>query len=243
MAWVDGNEEGQDLTGLGAERDPAPETDGRAAQSPSDLPSWEPAVPTRGPAAPPAFDGVGDPLADALAHERQIDRVSCSVAAQRIVIESLTGVDIPESQLLAEAARGGYWIPGQGTPVERVGDVLDLHGIRTTRGFGGNLALCWEALARGDRVLVDVDPSELTFPLRDAVTGAPLEQPTVATHTVVLSGLDPNPDGSMSVLISDPGRVDGAVVKVDVADFENAWADTYRHWVIAHNPNTWAGAR
>ncbi len=194
-------------------------------------------------AGPNPFDGVGDPLADALAHEQQVDQVSCSVSAQRLVIESLTGVDIPEAQLLAEAQEGGYWIPGHGTPLNRVGDVLDLHGIATTRGYGGDLGMAWDALARGDRVIVDVDAMELTWPQDDPITGAPLEQPGTQGHTVVLSGLDPNPDGSLSVLISDPGRADGAVLRVEVDDFMNAWGDTQRHWVIAHAPTTWTGAR
>jgi hypothetical protein len=108
---------------------------------------------------------IGEPPWEAMQHwHRQEASHSCAVASQEFILDNLTGIDHSEAELAAVAEANGWYVPGQGTPVEDVGKVLEHYGIPTEQYHGASVDQLATALNEGDRVMVALDSSELMFP-------------------------------------------------------------------------------
>ena len=91
------------------------------------------------------------------------------------------------------------------------------------------------ALEKGDRVIVALDANEIWSPLRDA-DGIPIEQPN-GGHAVWVTGIDPQADGSVKIILNDSGHPDGKMTAIDAVDFLNAWEDYSNFIVVADAPD------
>ncbi|TVQ45913.1 MAG: hypothetical protein EA365_06795 [Gloeocapsa sp. DLM2.Bin57] len=179
------------------------------------------------------FNGVGNPWEDAQFWQYQEGSNSCAIVAQMGVFQSLTGLDVLESELCQIAEANGWFDPHSGTTLESMDNILNSFGLSTESYYNANLNDIAEALANGDKVIVALDAQEIWQPLRDN-NDNPLEQ-LDAGHAVWVTGIDQLPDGSIKIIINDSGTSDGQMKVVDAVDFINAWDDFGNYVVITHN--------
>jgi hypothetical protein len=185
---------------------------------------------------PMQFDGIGNPTEEADFWQQQEGQNSCAVVAQRGIYESITGVELSEAELCQIAETNGWYDPEVGTYPEDMDKVLNTLGIPTTQHYDATLTDIADALERGDKVIVGLDGSEIWTPMRDPVTGSPVEQ-TNSGHAVWVTGIDQEPDGSVSIILNDSGTPDGQMKAVDAGDFLNAWEDHSNLLVVADAPD------
>jgi hypothetical protein len=182
------------------------------------------------------FDGWGTPIEDANCWQQQEGSNSCAVVAQIGVYESITGVDISEVQACQIAQANGWYDPEIGTIPEHVGKILNELGIPTWQSYDATLDDIATALEQGDKVIVGLDGNEIWKPVKDPVTGSPIEQ-SDAGHAVWVTGIDRQPDGSVKIILNDSGTANGQMMAVDAEDFLNSWADLGNFLVVADAPD------
>lgn len=192
---------------------------------------WVPDMPT----APIEFDGVGEPIEDADFWQPQSGQASCAVVAQTGIYESITGTALTEAEACRIAEQNGWFDPEAGTHPGDVGKLLEELGIPTTQQYDATLEDIATALEKGDKVIVGLDAHEIWFPLRDPITGAPVEQ-TNAGHAVWVTGINQEPSGSVSIVLNDTGTPDGQMKVAAAEDFLNAWEDAGNFLVVADAP-------
>lgn len=148
---------------------------------------------------------------------------SCAVASQRGVLEAVTGMCLPEGELAQIAESRGWYDPMSGTDPSSVGNLLEAFGVPADRKYETTFTELYDALARGEKVIVGLDANEIWTP-QVGPDGNPMEQPD-AGHAVWVTGIQMRDDGGLSVVMNDSGLADGRSVEVPVEDFRNAWAD------------------
>lgn len=149
---------------------------------------------------------------------------TCAIKSQQLILES-NGVDVSEAELRDEAMRNGWYVPGYGTPMENVGDLLESHGMGVHRYVNSSVSDIANELSKGHQIIVGVDSGELwnsgpdeTF--EDIIYG---EQ---ADHALLVSGIVVDPFTSEeSVLLTDPGTGD-VCMEYLMEQFEDAWDDS-----------------
>ncbi|MEH1013119.1 hypothetical protein V6U90_08400 [Micromonospora sp. CPCC 206060] len=221
---------GTDSTGTGDPDDPGG-TGPDNGDPDVDAVDQGPADPDR-PDHPAGADVVGDPDTSAGYWHQQEDTTTCAVAAQEFVLDETTGTDRTEADLVQLATEQGWYIPGGGTPMNEVGNLLEHHGVAVDRQDGANLDDLRFALADRDGVIVAVDSDEIWTPdPADPLEGYPGVPGQGADHAVQVTGLDyRNPDHPM-VILNDPGLPEGAGMRVPMDVFWNAWEDSGRFMV------------
>jgi hypothetical protein len=177
-----------------------------------------------------AAEVVGDPAAEMLRWHLQEQPDTCAVASQEFVLESLTGQEFSEAQLVREATDNGWYTPGAGTSLENTGRLLEAHGVPTASGFGATVDDLRAQLEAGERIIVGIDGDELRVPGEDTLADELLEDSTGipgqdANHAVEVIGMTESAHGPV-VVLNDPGLADGRGMMVPVSEFENAWEDS-----------------
>lgn len=165
----------------------------------------------------PSVDGYSD-----LIQQQYCD--TCAIKSQEILMHGL-GFDVNETQLVNEAFANGWYTPGDGTAMEDVGKLLELHGVGVSQTQNNSLYNLVGELAKGNPVIVGVDSGELwqsgideTF--EDIVMGPQ------ADHALIVSGIEFNDDfTSGTISIIDPGTGDYCK-EYDLSHFSDAWADS-----------------
>ncbi|MCF2530632.1 hypothetical protein [Yinghuangia soli] len=180
------------------------------------------------------FDGVGDPLADAAYFHEAENPVNTPLVTEGQIIEKLTGTPFNEEALAAQAENAGFFDPELGMTNTDVGSLLELHGIETETVYDADMDTIMNALESGDPVMAVVDVNETGIPMRDVVTGEPIEQNPSVMGSVWVTGVDVQPDGSVYVLVNDPGWPEGQTQAIAIEDFANAWEESGNQAVIAH---------
>ena len=66
-----------------------------------------------------------------------------------------------QDELVLEASNHGWYSKGHGTPIDDVGNLLDLHGIKNHRVAEANVFNLADELGHGHKVIVAVDVKEL----------------------------------------------------------------------------------
>lgn len=172
----------------------------------------------------------GDHPADAAEHWHMQEQThSCAVAVQEFILDDITGIDHPEGELTALAEAKGWYTPGQGTPYEDIGKVLEAHGIPTEQQFGATADGLAAALASGEHVIVGVDSSEIMAPgydpadPMDAYPGIPGQG---ADHAVQVIGIDNSDPTNPMVIVNDSGVPDGRAGALPLGVFLEAWDDS-----------------
>lgn len=184
---------------------------------------------------PSEFDGWGNPIAEAEHWQQQQGDNSCAVVAQAGVLESITGVDITEAEACEIAEANGWFDPETGTTPENIGKFLEHYGVACEKSYNANLEEIADALSKGDKVIVGLDANEIWYPVRDPMTGSPVEQ-TNGGHAVWVTGINTEPDGSVKIILNDSGTPDGQMKVVDALDFLNAWEDYDNLLLVADTP-------
>jgi len=120
---------------------------------------------------------------------------SCVVASSRMIAETQTGRNIPESDLRTQSTAmgpGGY-DPAGGTDMTLGDDLLRQNGVSNASEFGPlTVDELGAATANGD-------PAMVRLQHQDAAAN-----PT-GGHAIVVDGVTTNPDGSRMITVRDPG--------------------------------------
>ena len=173
---------------------------------------------------------VGDPVSELENYHHQEDDYSCAVASQREVIESITGLDIPEKVLADFAQANGWYAPDCGTSPSAMGNILEALGIPVVNSFNLTVDDIREALANGEKVIVGLNANEIWNP-QVASDGLPLDQ-AVAGHAVQVTGMYQDDNEHWYMILNDTGIKDGGGEVVALKDFKNAWNDFGNQAVI-----------
>ncbi len=155
-----------------------------------------------------AFTLYGEPASNKVSdYVRQNYSDTCAIKSQQLVLEKF-GIDISEEQLRSEAMACGWYTPGGGTPMEDVGKLLELHGVKVHQYVNGNIFNVVNELAQGHNVIMGVDSGELWHygfleQFEDQLPGGER-----ADHALIVSGIDTSDPGDVKVIITDPGTGD-----------------------------------
>ena len=150
---------------------------------------------------------------------------TCAIRSQEIILRDF-GIEISQEQLIAESQIHG-WYDGNGTSLDNIGNLLELHGIGLEKYSDGSVVDLVNNLAQGKRIIVGVDSGELWNSgffedLEDVVLG---DRPD---HALIVAGIDCERG---VVVLTDPGT--GHVAKsYPLEQFLDAWADS-GHFMIA----------
>ncbi len=186
---------------------------------------------------------IGHPAEDIFHWHQQEHSDTCAIVSQEFVLDQLTGQHIPEEQLRQEAMSHGWYTPGGGTPLDHVGDLLELHGVPVEREYGASLQDIANHLDAGEKVLVAVNAEEIWYPDHSALSLAPLlnylgipGQP--ANHAVEVIGIDRSDPAHPQVILNDPGTADGRGLMVSADTFAHAHASSggFAVFTAAHAP-------
>ena len=181
----------------------------------------------------PSF-GLGLPPADDL---KSIDvwqgmDGTCAIRSQQLILRDF-GINHLKEEYVSEAIERGWYSPGslfqnEGTPATAIGNLLDLHGVGTSRYCDANMYDIANALAQGRRVIVGVDADELwgNVPLDASDTDH------TPNHALIVSGLDFEKG---TVILTDTGT--GHIAKeYPMAHFDATWNDSGRLMVVTNEP-------
>jgi hypothetical protein len=181
--------------------------------------------------SPENFFGVGDPVREATFFTAQSTEFSCAIATQRNIIESLTGELLSEDELCQYAADKGIFDPKSGTLSHHLSALLREKGLDCEDLIGADFCMIEEALLEGKRVMVGVDASEITNPLRSTIDSAVVEQEDFL-HCLQVTGIDYSDSTMTKVILSDSSSTDGALKAVSLEDFMAAWEDAQKRLTI-----------
>lgn len=177
---------------------------------------------------PPGY--YGDDPDEAAEHWHVQEQThSCAVAAQEFILDDITGIDHPEGELTALAEAQGWYTPGQGTPFEDIGKVLEAYGIPTEQQFGATADDLAAALANGEHVIVGVDSNEIMAPgydPADPMDGYPGIPGQGADHAIQVIGIDNSDPANPMVIVNDSGVPDGQAGALPLGVFLEAWDDS-----------------
>lgn len=171
---------------------------------------------------------VGDPMGLARYARPQKHDSSCAIVAQGCLIELFTNKPFDEERLMDQAIKEGWFIregSEAGTPPDKLGRLLELHGVGYRSLRGASIDNLKEALADGKGVLVAVN----VMPLWGQDGG----------HALWVTGLDLDKG---LVYCNDSGsrdssnKWDGASKPYSLADFEEAWDVSMRRAIVTDEP-------
>jgi hypothetical protein len=182
-------------------------------------------IPTQGEYAPEEgfFVSHGDPAgAMATCHAQEAEN-SCAIACQRDIIHAMTERDVSETSLAECAEKCSWYTPGDGTPLNHIGDLLERNGIPCERGLGAEIADLQTWLNEGRGIIVGIDSADLNPDCRLDELWDTLE----AGHAVRVTGIETNPlTEEQLIVLNDPGAPGLAGLKVPASIFMDAWQDT-----------------
>jgi hypothetical protein len=167
------------------------------------------------------YDVIGDPLNEQELVYQQEGQNSCAVATQKQMIESITGQDIPESELSNMATMYGWFHPDEGTYPEDCGKILEYYNIPVERTYETSFQDLERSLMEGEKVMIALNANEIWYPQYDEY-GQPVDQ-AVAGHAVWVTGIARDDQGNSFVAINDSGTGEARLVPYE--HFQNAWSD------------------
>lgn len=147
---------------------------------------------------------------------------TCAIKSQQLILDTF-GIDVSEDELMKEAMQLQIYQPGHGTPLQHMGDLLELHGVESTMFESANKYTLMHELAQGHQVMVAVDSAELWSPsfwerIKDFFFG---ETPN---HALIVTGVDTTNSEEIEVILTDPGT--GNVMRYPYDQFADAWSDS-----------------
>lgn len=160
--------------------------------------------------------------------EMQTRADTCAICSQKYILSSF-GIDLPESNLIKDAALNGEYalFDNKGTRGKNIGNLLERNGIGVHRCEGSMENLIAE-LEQGHKVIVGIDSNELFYANNDVTRAVEQYKDVFAEnpdHAVVVVNANAN-----YVDILDPA--DGQFKRVDAETFLDTWHDS-RCFMIA----------
>lgn len=159
---------------------------------------------------------------------------TCAIKSQQLVLNDF-GVHLTEEQLVQQAENMSIYHSGQGgTSPDDVGKLLELNGVSCTQHENATVYDLTSALAKGEKIIVGVDSSELwkgglSTDINDMIHG---EQ---ADHALIVAGIDTTDPNNVQVILTDPGTgQEGA--HYPIAQFLDAWHDSGNFMVTTDSP-------
>lgn len=148
---------------------------------------------------------------------------TCAFQSQALILREY-GFDVKQEDLMQIAKEQGWYVEGYGTPEDKVGKLLEYHGLDTSITEGNNIFNLANELAQGHRLLVTVDSGELWSPglgetLEDLLVG---EQ---ADHALLVVGVDTSNPNDVKVIVTDPGNGNTQYAYSE-KEFMDAWKDS-----------------
>lgn len=178
-------------------------------------------------------DIIGNPGYDMAQWHQQEHDTTCAVAAQEFILDSY-GFHLSEDDLLHEALDHGWYTAQGGTPLDHVGDLLAYHGIPIDRHEGATMTELADRLSLGEKVIVGVNAEDIWYhgSPDDPLTNYPGIPGQNADHAVEVIGIDNADPLHPSVILNDPGTLDGQGIEIPAVVFEEAWA-TSDHFMVS----------
>lgn len=168
----------------------------------------------------------GDPE-DAENWHRQTQKNSCSIACQEMVAEQLLDRDFSEQEMIDYAEKQGWYDPAEGTPMSKVGSLLEAIGMDVERVSNCSITDLMQSLADGEKVICGVNNQILKEPRLADMPGLK------ANHSVEFIGVDFTNPKNPQVILNDPGVKNGQAIRHDMDVFMKAWSTCDNYAVIA----------
>jgi len=148
---------------------------------------------------------------------------SCAFQSQAMVLHEF-GIDVTQQQLMEIAREQGWYVDGNGTPIEKVGKLLEYFNVDSNFTEGNNIFNLANELAQGHQIIVAVDSGELWNPglserLEDIFWGGRPD------HALVVVGIDTSDANDVKVIVTDPGNGNNQMAYSE-KQFMDAWKDS-----------------
>lgn len=172
----------------------------------------------------------------------QWEQDTCAIRSQEIVLRSF-GQFTSQEDLIQLAQAHGWYNEGSGTPMDAVGNLLDLYNVPNHRMTNANIFNLVDELGQGHKVIVGVDIDEIygnSFwqSIKEHLVGK------TPNHAMIVSGLDTYDPDCTKVILTDPGT-GKTLFEVPYDKFLSAWNDSDCFMVatddpapLQYNPNT-----
>lgn len=155
----------------------------------------------------------------------------CAIKSQQIGLDKF-GIHISEDQLVDEAIQNGWYDPNNGTYLENVGNLMELHGVPVNRYENGNIFNVIDEMSKGHFIIMGVDSGELWHPgfweqFEDKMPliGGP-------DHALIVSGVNLS---NQTVVLTDPGTGD-LLKEYPLEQFIDAAKDSHFFMVTTQQP-------
>ncbi|WP_347283281.1 hypothetical protein [Bacteroides caecimuris] len=163
----------------------------------------------------------------------QWEQDTCAIRSQEIVLRSF-GTFVSQEELVHIAEQYGWYTPGNGTPMEHVGNLLDIYNIPNHRIADANVFNLADELGQGHKVIVGVDVDELygnSFwqSLKEYLVGK------TPNHAMIVSGLNTSDPDCIKVTLTDPGT-GKTLFECPYEKFLSAWNDSDCFMVATDQP-------
>lgn len=164
---------------------------------------------------------------------------TCAIRSQQIILRDY-GIDIPQERLISIAEMHGWYEKGQGTPIQSVGELMELLGVDCHQSYNNTVFDLVSELSQGHRVIVSVDSGELWAKTFEEAMSERIEDWSGvqgADHALIVAGVEVNPYNSydVKVVLTDPGT--GQLrVEYPLGEFMDAWKDSNCFMVSTEEP-------
>lgn len=169
--------------------------------------------------------------------QRQVVENLCALRCEALILER-AGIPFANADLLEEAVKEGWFMPGKGTPLLHLGRLLIRHGLEVERYQHADIDVLRYALKSGYQCIVAVDAGELQTNRR---LGRWLERiedliAYIPDHCLVISGVGREEEKDV-VIVLDP-NTPGKSKAIPQAAFLEAWKDSDFFLLAAQLPKT-----
>lgn len=147
---------------------------------------------------------------------------TCAIQSQHLILKEF-GIDVTQNEMIEVAKLNGWYVTGQGTPVEYVGKLLEHYGVDVKATQGNNIFNIANELSKGHQIIVGVDSGELVHP--ELEVGEDYFEGERADHALVVVGIDTSDPSDVKVIVTDPGTGNRQWAYSE-EQFMDAWKDS-----------------
>lgn len=165
---------------------------------------------------------------------------TCAIRSQQIILRDY-GIDISQESLVDIASDHGWYAPGQGTPMECIGNLLNVAGVECHQSYNNTVFDLANELSQGHRIIVGVDSGELWAQNIWDRMSEKLEDfagfNSGADHALIVAGVEVNPydPSDVKVVLTDPGS-GNLRIEYSLDEFMDAWQDSNCFMVSTSDP-------